>query len=436
MAPPRNNVRRSHHPKKGLFFSKHLRATYTNIMNDLRNFSPQKFINDPNVLYLAIPFLLIMEFVLNIVVIDKVPYTEIDWKAYMQEVEGVLNGTFNYAELKGDTGPLVYPAGFVYIFAALYYVTGQGVNIKLAQYIFSGLYLFTLCLVFSLYNKTRKVPPYVLVLMCCTSYRIHSIYVLRLFNDPVAMALLYAALVFFVRCRWLVGCVLYSLAVSVKMNILLFAPALFVALLSTQGLFKTFLLITTCGLIQVGLGLPFLLSHPVSYLKGAFDLGRIFLFEWTVNWRFLPEEVFVDRRFHLALLALHLVAIACFLPKWIKYLKLTPWNTNKGKVLVMFPDQILLPLFTCNFLGMVFSRSLHYQFYVWYYHSLPYLLWSTNLAPITKLFLWGLIELSWNTFPSTNWSSGLLHCSHLLLMVNLWRHWPREPSIPIKTKGA
>ncbi|CAN8016128.1 unnamed protein product, partial [Ixodes persulcatus] len=227
-----------------------------------------------------------------------------------------------------------------------------------------------------------------------------------------------------------------SLAVSVKMNILLFAPALFVALLSTQGLFKTFLLITTCGFIQVGLGLPFLLSHPVSYLKGAFDLGRIFLFEWTVNWRFLPEEVFVDRRFHLALLALHLVAIACFLPKWIKYLKLTPWNTNKGKVLVMFPDQILLPLFTCNFLGMVFSRSLHYQFYVWYYHSLPYLLWSTNLAPITKLFLWGLIELSWNTFPSTKWSSCLLHCSHLLLMVNLWRHWPREPSIPIKTKGA
>lgn len=25
----------------------------------------------------------------------------------MQEVEGVLNGTFNYAYLKGDTGPLV-----------------------------------------------------------------------------------------------------------------------------------------------------------------------------------------------------------------------------------------------------------------------------------------------------------------------------------------
>jgi len=33
--------------------------------------------------------------------------TEIDWKAYMQEVEGVMNGTYDYSKLGGDTGPLV-----------------------------------------------------------------------------------------------------------------------------------------------------------------------------------------------------------------------------------------------------------------------------------------------------------------------------------------
>jgi len=33
--------------------------------------------------------------------------TEIDWLAYMQEVEGVINGTFNYTKLGGHTGPLV-----------------------------------------------------------------------------------------------------------------------------------------------------------------------------------------------------------------------------------------------------------------------------------------------------------------------------------------
>ncbi|KAL1430165.1 hypothetical protein MTO96_015368 [Rhipicephalus appendiculatus] len=411
MAPPRSVGKRSQHHRRNFVLSRHLRATFNCIMNDLRNFSLWQFVNDPGIVYLVVPFLLIIEFVVNITVIGRVPYTEIDWRAYMQEVEGVLNGTYDYAHLKGDTGPLVYPAGFVYIFMALYCITGHGMNILLAQYLYAGLYLFTLCLVFSLYNKTCKVPPYVLVLMCATSYRIHSIYVLRLFNDPVAMALLYASLSFLIRRRWVLACILFSLAVSVKMNILLFAPALFLVLLSTRGLVKTCLLIGLCGLIQLVLALPFLLSNPST--GGS-----------------LPEELFVDRTFHLALLALHLVIILCFLPKWFRYLKLTEWTTNKGKVLVMFPDQMLLPLFTCNFIGMVFSRSLHYQFYVWYYHTVPYLLWSTRLSTMTRLAVWGMLELAWNTFPSTSWSSGLLHLSHCVILVSLWKDWPTEPSVP------
>lgn len=35
----------------------------------------------------------------------------------MQEVEGFLDGERNYLNLRGDTGPLVYPAGFVYIYS-------------------------------------------------------------------------------------------------------------------------------------------------------------------------------------------------------------------------------------------------------------------------------------------------------------------------------
>ncbi len=83
--------------------------------------------------------------------------TEIDWIAYMQEVEGVVNGTWDYSKLKGDTGPLVYPAGFVYIFTILYYITNYGRNIRFAQYIFCGFYLVTVALVFRIYSKSRKV---------------------------------------------------------------------------------------------------------------------------------------------------------------------------------------------------------------------------------------------------------------------------------------
>ena len=64
----------------------------------------------------------------------------------MQEVEGVVNGTWDYTHLKGDTGPLVYPAGFVYFFGILYYITNFGQNIRRAQYIFVGFYILRNCM--------------------------------------------------------------------------------------------------------------------------------------------------------------------------------------------------------------------------------------------------------------------------------------------------
>lgn len=79
--------------------------------------------------FLFVILLLIVEFVLNLVIIKKVKYTEIDWVAYMQEVKGYLDGQLDYLQLYGNTGPLVYPAGFVYIYSILRYFTQEGVNI-------------------------------------------------------------------------------------------------------------------------------------------------------------------------------------------------------------------------------------------------------------------------------------------------------------------
>lgn len=71
---------------------------------------------------------------------------------------------------------------------------------------------------------------------------------------------------------------------------------------------------------QVVLGAPFLLTNPVGYLGRSFNLGRRFLFKWTVNWKFLPEEVFLHRAFHAGLLAATLLVLTAFAFKhWTRY---------------------------------------------------------------------------------------------------------------------
>lgn len=383
---------------------------------------------DPRKLLLIGQVFIILEIVLNVLVIERIPYTEIDWKAYMQEVEGFLNGTLDYSKLRGDTGPLVYPAGFVYIFSTLYYITGHGAQIKIAQYFFAVLYIILLVLVFRIYAKTKKVPPYILIIMCCTSYRVHSIFTLRLFNDPIAMVFLFASLNAFLDDRWYLGSILYSLAVSVKMNILLFAPALLVAYLCYLGLLKTIINLFICGIIQIILGLPFILHNPLAYIKGAFNFGRVFEFKWTVNWRFLPEHIFVHPYFHVSLLLLHILTLVYCMPQWIKYMKsyaklkhveknLQSQLKKKEKVDMSTMSQLfILPMFAANFIGIAFSRSLHYQFYIWYYHTLPYIAWCTGYKTVIKLTILGVIELCWNTYPSTIFSSVSLHLCHLMLL--------------------
>lgn len=65
-------------------------------------------------------------------------------------------------------------------------------------------------------------------------------------------------------------------------------------------------------LFQAILGKPFMEEYPLQYLAGAFDLSRVFLFKWTVNWRFLGESLFLDPALAKALLLGHLCTLLTF----------------------------------------------------------------------------------------------------------------------------
>ncbi|KAK4532037.1 hypothetical protein CCYA_CCYA10G2894 [Cyanidiococcus yangmingshanensis] len=422
---------------------------------------------------------------LMLVIARRFPYTEIDWRAYMEQVEQALErGETDYKLIQGCTGPLVYPAGFVWFYYVLYRWTGAGTIRSRAQLLFAALHALGIALTCATFiiaaqdamiglqdakessskRKTQRLQRSglgwaVALAVAMSSRRVASIFVLRLFNDGVEAALAQASVLLFVIARWrsrhpwhrswqrlfdAVACLTYSAAVSVKMNGLLYAPAVLALLWEAHG-FRSALgyTIGICGLWQIVVGWRFLRMHPWSYLGKAFELGRVFELRWSVNFACLPEWVFVHRVLAVTLLALHVLALVMFacragVPEWLRRRQ----GHSKPSVAQVDAFRAAVLLSTCNLIGVAFARTLHYQFLAWVWWSLPFLAlfdWMQQpgrLEPLADLaaISWRLIpvvfvEMVFNVYPPRCITSILLHAAHSLLLFRVWTglgHWKHD----------
>ena len=64
--------------------------------------------------------------------------------------------------------------------------------------------------------------------------------------------------------------------------------------------------------VQILLASPFLSHDKWAYLNSAFDLKRVFMYKWTVNWRFLSEDTFLSHYWAAGLLVAHAAALVSF----------------------------------------------------------------------------------------------------------------------------
>lgn len=296
----------------------------------------------------------------------------------------------------------------------------MGKDVPLAQYVWIGLYVATIAIVLMIYWRGRRVPLWALFLLCL-SRRVHSIFVLRLFNDCWAVFFSMIAFYLFTVDIWTIGCLFFSLAVSIKMNILLFAPGLLLLLWKRFGFIGTIPRLIVCAVPQVVLAIPFLLVNPWGYLQRSFDLGRQFMYIWSVNWQFVPEHIFLSPWWGIMLLGLTATTLLYFyFFKWTNAESSFPAILRGDYIHKrMTADHIIIVLFTSNFIGIVFARSLHFQFYVWYFFTLPYLLWSTAFPTPVRVGLLFAIEVVWNIFPARAYASAILLAAHLVILLGL-----------------
>ena len=166
----------------------------------------------------------------------------------------------------------------MFVYSGLYYLTDKGTAILRAQYLFLALQLLTLLILLKLYRKAQ-VPFYVIA-STSLSKRIHSIYLLRLFNDPIAMLPLLASILALTNKKWSLSCFLLSLALSIKMNILLFFPGYAVLLYQSLGLFKS-----------LSLGLVVILSQVNGATSHAGETTSHVLHSLDPPWTPFPAHI-------------------------------------------------------------------------------------------------------------------------------------------------
>lgn len=421
-----------------------------------------------------------------------------DLDAYMEQAQMVLDGERNYTAIRGDTGPLVYPAGHVLVYGSILKLTGWNASHWTTEYspkdipgyegrthrphallfrlqcVFAAAYTLTLGI--WLYFITRIMPSFkwqgawkaldygarllTILVGVLKGRRARQVFALGLFNDAVAATVIAVALLLLSRRRWLAGCVLYSFAVAIKMNNLLFAPGLAVLLMHYTGWRHSLGYIAACAAVQVGLGAPFLLQFPREYVMGAFNLGRQFEQQWSVNFVFLPEAVFSSKLLAVGLLAATVACLGFMRFTVCALARKPPSKADRARRAdVLFPGRhptspftgpcivgntgvpipaetaarviehhILLVLASSNIVGVVLARSIHFQFFVWYWHAV--LLHAVS-SRVTGIFwpVWGYFFMRfWEFHPPTELSSGIVFICHALLLLSM--AWGWNTSVP------
>ena len=256
---------------------------------------------------------------------------------------------------------------------------------------------------------------------------------LRLFNDCFAVLALFTSIYAYQMGFYTLGSLVYSFGLGTKLSLALAGPAIAVVLFEVLEPSRAMNSLMLMLQMQIVVGFQFWSVNARAYFGRAFELGRRFLFKWTVNWRFLGKQRFLSREFAIGLLVANAAILGIFLQtRWLRPSGLSPLGMAKTifkplppKVQQRIrrnvtPDFVLTAILTSMIIGMLCARSLHYQFYAYIAWSIPFLLWKSGMPPYLVCAVWAVQEWAWNVYPSPGTSSVIVVGCLSVQVVGVW----------------
>ena len=329
---------------------------------------------------------------------------------------------------------MVYPAGHVYQFSIIYFFYINGIyyfnfspNGNFSRFLYLFLFLIMNYILFKIYDVLPKKDRWIKIFLVIAKQLKRAIIILRT-NDSFSMIPLYLCLYFLInnqKKRLYYATLWYVLALSSKANVLLFLPGLLYIFTKIKGPLFALIQLLIIILSQLIIGLPFIIVNATNYFSKSFDFSRIFEHSNSMNWSLVPEVIFYDPLFHKILFAAHLILLLVFLLfKWeklsfkiFKDLRLNEWSFQM-KTIPLNKVFVVRVMFISNFIGILCFRSLHFQFLIWFYGSLPFLIWSTKLNDVLKVVLILSYEISWRKM--RNYESIIFFSVGLLILLGIF----------------
>ena len=312
-----------------------------------------------------------------------------DYVSFMEQAKLFIDGERNYTSIVGENGRAYYPASHLYTFSAFYELTGVLDQYKYGQILLLCTHLVMTFTTVKIYKECFKDAPrdWWLLAVWALNTKLVENSTRGLFAETFNVTLTYIGIYLFQKQQQFAGVIFIGLALTYKMNVLLYVPAVYYLSSLSRNIYVGTIYLAIIAMMPFIFGAPFLIDYRDEYTKIAFKFSRGFNVRASAIYFFLwPWKISSSIAFGAVLLSGQVFGLIYVLfTRWLPLL-----DENKKfdfvKILKRFfrsnpsykehhPYFVAEVFFVCNYIGTALSRTLHQQFICWFWYSIPIVLY-------------------------------------------------------------
>ena len=183
---------------------------------------------------------MIVELVKVVLALVTGTYQDDDFYSYLEQAQFINDGTTDYSQITGRSGPIAYPAlsSYLHVFMLNKYITNNMQYYMPARIICGASHLITMYFLVKIYQIAFKDKPGFanLVLALCFSFISIQASADKIFNDTYTTMFCVIAIYLYQRHQHVLGTLTMSIALGFKMNAIMHIPAIYLITSRSRGI--------------------------------------------------------------------------------------------------------------------------------------------------------------------------------------------------------